>query len=94
MCCSPANTGSILAHRSSSSTFSRVQFCATTSLSRSLMGMGLLSSPLNLLHRHWGVFIPMVIAGFPFTFLLALSYLSGLDPALERWPRSKRSPAQ
>ncbi|MFO0145606.1 MAG: hypothetical protein ACK54C_09840, partial [Betaproteobacteria bacterium] len=32
MCCSPANTGSILAHRSSLSTFSRVQFCAATSL--------------------------------------------------------------
>jgi hypothetical protein len=31
MCCSPANTGSILAHRSSLSTFSRVQFCAATS---------------------------------------------------------------
>lgn len=32
MCCSPANTGSILAHRSSLSTFSRVQFCAATSV--------------------------------------------------------------
>jgi hypothetical protein len=31
MCCSPANMGSILAHRSSLSTFSRVQFCAATS---------------------------------------------------------------
>jgi UDP-glucose 4-epimerase len=29
--CAPENTGSILAHRSSSSTYRRVQFCATTS---------------------------------------------------------------
>ncbi len=30
--CAPQNTGSVLAHRSSSSTCRRVQFCATTSL--------------------------------------------------------------
>ena len=30
-----------------------------------------------------GVFASLVITGFPFTFLLTLSYVSGIDPALE-----------
>jgi hypothetical protein len=33
--CAPENTGSILAHRSSCSTYRRVQFCATTSVAPS-----------------------------------------------------------
>jgi hypothetical protein len=37
--CAPENTGSILAHRSSSSTYRRVQFCATTSTVRVLDGL-------------------------------------------------------
>ena len=53
-------------------------------VSRTLMGIGLISSPVKLLHNYWGVFIAMVLAGFPFTFLLTLSYLSGIDPGLER----------
>jgi putative spermidine/putrescine transport system permease protein len=52
-------------------------------LSRSLMTLGIIPSPLKLLHNYWGVFISMVLAGFPFTFLLTLSYLSGISPALE-----------
>ena len=52
-------------------------------VSRTLMTLGLISSPVKLLHNYWGVFIAMVLAGFPFTFLLTLSYLSGIDPALE-----------
>lgn len=51
---------------------------------RTLMGLGLMSSPVKLLHNYWGVFIAMVLVGFPFTFLLTLSYLSGIDPALEQ----------
>ncbi len=38
--CAPENTGSILAHRSSSSTYRRVQFCATTSASMGLSAGG------------------------------------------------------
>ena len=53
-------------------------------LNRSLLTLGLVSEPLKLLHNYWGVFISMVIAGFPFTFLLTLSYLSGIDPGLEQ----------
>jgi putative spermidine/putrescine transport system permease protein len=53
-------------------------------VSRGLMQLGLIDSPVKLLHNYWGVFIAMVLAGFPFTFLLTLSYLSGIDPALEQ----------
>lgn len=51
---------------------------------RALMTAGLISSPVKLLHNYWGVMISLVITGFPFTFLLTLSYLSGVDPALEQ----------
>ena len=53
-------------------------------LSRSLMLLGLVHSPVKLLHNYWGVFISLVLTGFPFTFLLILSYVTGIDPALER----------
>lgn len=52
-------------------------------VSRTLMSLGLISSPVKLLHNYWGVFIAMIITGFPFTFLLTLSHLSGIDGALE-----------
>ncbi len=51
---------------------------------RSLLALGLISKPVALLHNYWGVFISLLLTGFPFTFLLTLSYLSGLDPALEQ----------
>ena len=51
---------------------------------RTLMTIGLISSPVKLLHNYWGVMLSLVITGFPFTFLLTLSYLSGIDPALEQ----------
>ena len=41
-------------------------------------------SPLRLVHYYWGVFLSLVITGFPFTFLLTLSYVTGIDPALEQ----------
>ncbi|MBN9444277.1 MAG: ABC transporter permease [Bosea sp. (in: a-proteobacteria)] len=50
---------------------------------RTLMTLGIISSPVKLLHNYWGVMLSLVITGFPFTFLLTLSYLSGIDPALE-----------
>ena len=50
---------------------------------RVLMTFGIISSPVKLLHNYWGVMLSLVITGFPFTFLLTLSYLSGIDPALE-----------
>jgi len=53
-------------------------------LNRSLMTIGLISEPLKLVHNYWGVFASLVITGFPFTFLLTLSYVTGIDPALEQ----------
>jgi putative spermidine/putrescine transport system permease protein len=53
-------------------------------VSRTLMSLGAIDSPVKLTHNYWGVFIAMVLVGFPFTFLLTLSYLSGIDPALEQ----------
>ena len=51
---------------------------------RTLMLFGLIDAPIRLIHNYWGVFFSLLITGFPFTFLLTLSYLSGIDPALER----------
>ena len=39
--------------------------------------------PIPLTGNYWGVVISLVISGFPFAFLLILSYLSGIDPSLE-----------
>jgi putative spermidine/putrescine transport system permease protein len=50
---------------------------------RTLLWLGLISHPVRLLHNYWGVFASLLITGFPFTFLLTLSYVSGIDPALE-----------
>jgi putative spermidine/putrescine transport system permease protein len=39
--------------------------------------------PLPLVKNYWGVVISLIISGFPFAFLLILSYLSGIDPSLD-----------
>lgn len=66
---------------------------------RVLMGIGLTDGPVRLTNNYWGVFFSLVVTGFPFAFLLILSYLSGIDPTLERaaatlgagwWPRFTR----
>jgi len=51
---------------------------------RVLISLHLISAPVRLLHNYWGVFLSLLITGLPFTFLLTLSYLSGVDPALEQ----------
>lgn len=40
--------------------------------------------PVRLTHNYWGVLISLVISGFPFVFLLVLSYITGIDPVLPR----------
>jgi putative spermidine/putrescine transport system permease protein len=40
--------------------------------------------PAELTHNYWGVLFSLIITGFPFAFLLTLSYLSGIDPTLEQ----------
>src|SRR5260370_1236850 len=51
---------------------------------RTLLTIGLISQPVRLVHNYWGVLISLVITGFPFTFLLTLSYITGIDPSLEQ----------
>ncbi len=48
-----------------------------------LMAVGV-DEPVRLVGNYWGVFFSLVITGFPFAFLLILSYLSGIDPTLEQ----------
>ncbi|MFC2254850.1 ABC transporter permease [Labrys portucalensis] len=51
---------------------------------RILLTIGLIETPLRLTNNYWGVFASLVITGFPFAFLLTLSYISGIDPAIEQ----------
>ena len=53
-------------------------------INKTLVDFKLIGEPLMLVHNYWGVFFSLVITGFPFAFLLVLSYLSGIDPNLER----------
>ncbi len=53
-------------------------------LNRVVVLLGLAPSPLRLVHNYWGVFLSLIISGFPFTFLLTLSYITGIDPSLEQ----------
>lgn len=39
---------------------------------------------MRLVHNYTGVMLSLIISGFPFTFLLTLSYLTGIDPSLEQ----------
>ena len=50
---------------------------------RTLLATGIISQPLQLLHNFWGVIISLLITGFPFAFLLTLSYISGINPKME-----------
>ena len=50
---------------------------------RVLIWAGVLGGPVKLTNNYWGVFASLVITGFPFTFLLTLSAVTGIDPALE-----------
>jgi putative spermidine/putrescine transport system permease protein len=49
---------------------------------RSLALVGL--APIRLVHNYAGVMLSLIMSGFPFTFLLTLSYLTGIDPSLEQ----------
>jgi putative spermidine/putrescine transport system permease protein len=53
-------------------------------LSQFLQLVHLYDGPIRLTHNYWGVLLSLVISGFPFTFLLILSYITGIDPVLER----------
>jgi len=51
---------------------------------RVLLSLHLVSAPVRLVHNYWGVLMSLVIVGFPFAFLLLLSFVTGIDPALGR----------
>lgn len=51
---------------------------------RTLILIGLLDAPVKLTNNYWGVFASLLISGFPFAFLLTLSYVTGIDPAIEQ----------
>ncbi|MGW5414774.1 ABC transporter permease [Actinomadura geliboluensis] len=66
---------------------------------RVLLDLGLVDEPVRLIYNYWGVLFSLIITGFPFAFLLVLSYMSGIDPTLERaaatlgagpWQRMRR----
>jgi putative spermidine/putrescine transport system permease protein len=48
--------------------------------SLALLGFG----PVRLVHNYTGVMLSLIMSGFPFTFLLTLSHVTGLDPSLEQ----------
>jgi putative spermidine/putrescine transport system permease protein len=51
---------------------------------QTLLLFGILDSPVKLTNNYWGVFASLLITGFPFAFLLTLSYVTGIDPAIEQ----------
>jgi putative spermidine/putrescine transport system permease protein len=51
---------------------------------RILIGLHIVGQPIQLIHNYWAVAISLIISGYPFAFLLILSYVSGIDPGLER----------
>ncbi|MFA9438180.1 ABC transporter permease [Uliginosibacterium sp. sgz301328] len=53
-------------------------------LSQALQLLHLYEGPIRLTHNVAGVMISLVISGFPFVFLLILSYITGIDPVLAR----------
>lgn len=53
-------------------------------LNQILLNLHIVDEPVRLIHNYWGVLMSLIITGFPFAFLLTLSYLSGIDPSLER----------
>lgn len=53
-------------------------------LSLSLQYLHLYDGPIHLTHNFISVVISLVVSGFPFVFLLVLSYITGIDPALPR----------
>lgn len=53
-------------------------------LSQTLQLLHLTEGTVRLTHNYWGVLLSLIVSGFPFVFLIMLSYVSGIDPALGR----------
>jgi putative spermidine/putrescine transport system permease protein len=52
--------------------------------SQAVHGLHFYSDEVRLTHNYWGVLISLIVSGFPFAFLLTLSYVTGIDPTLAR----------
>jgi putative spermidine/putrescine transport system permease protein len=52
--------------------------------SQAVHGLHLYGDEVRLTHNYWGVLISLIVSGFPFAFLLTLSYVTGIDPTLAR----------
>src|SRR6266567_1601349 len=53
-------------------------------LSQFLQFFHIYEGTIRLTHNYTGVLISLVVSGFPFAFLLILSYVTGIDPGLAR----------
>jgi putative spermidine/putrescine transport system permease protein len=53
-------------------------------LAQFLQFFHLYEGSIRLTHNYTGVLISLVVSGFPFAFLLILSYVTGIDPGLAR----------
>ncbi len=53
-------------------------------LAQSLRWLQVYEGSIRLTHNYWGVLISLIITGFPFAYLLILSYITGIDPVLPR----------
>src|SRR5437016_13850301 len=53
-------------------------------LAQFLQTLHIYGGPIRLTHNYTGVLISLVVSGFPFAFLLILSYVTGIDPGLAR----------
>jgi len=53
-------------------------------LSQFLQLIHLYEGPIRLTHNYTGVLLSLIVSGFPFAFLLILSYITGIDPVLPR----------
>jgi len=58
-------------------------------LSQFLQFFHLYNGSIRLTHNYWGVLISLVISGFPFAFLLILSYITGIARGVEAGRRSE-----
>ena len=53
-------------------------------LAQFLQFFHLYDGAIRLTHNYTGVLLSLVVSGFPFAFLLILSYITGIDPGLAR----------
>ena len=53
-------------------------------MNRTLQALGVVDGPVQLVHNYWGVLFAVIVADFPFVFLLLLSYAAGIDAVYER----------